>query len=247
MTTNHRPALESKRGKVNSIRDTISHARTLPQHTTLKYRRDVRKPIIEHRAGLRAVDELKNELIRNELKNAEQHKKDSSFKNVLENSYYMEQVSMNIHPGDGSTHHDTSKNGYSGTIQSLENEEGDSSKENSEEPSESSSVSDSDSSDSDEDTESLMRELEKIKEERQEQAANANTSAQGRINKSMGSNPLINLGGHDNQSFKAKKSWKGTTTFRNISRNRFKTEASERRKTKDSEKQEFLDKYIKYH
>ena len=54
MTTNHRPTLEAKRGKDEGIRNTIAHARALPQQTSLKYRSDI--PIQAARA---AVEELK--------------------------------------------------------------------------------------------------------------------------------------------------------------------------------------------
>lgn len=54
MTTNHRPTLEAKRGKDEGIRNTIAHARALPQQTSLKYRSDI--PIQQARA---AVEELK--------------------------------------------------------------------------------------------------------------------------------------------------------------------------------------------
>ena len=41
MSTNHRPQLESKRGKVIKIKDSIKHARALPQQKSLKYRQDI--------------------------------------------------------------------------------------------------------------------------------------------------------------------------------------------------------------
>lgn len=41
MSTNHRPQLESKRGKVIKIKDSIKHARALPQKKSLKYRQDI--------------------------------------------------------------------------------------------------------------------------------------------------------------------------------------------------------------
>lgn len=62
MTTNHRPTLESKRGKVQAIGDLISHKRALPLQTLLKVRRDGPTRIDEN-AGKRAVDELKRELL----------------------------------------------------------------------------------------------------------------------------------------------------------------------------------------
>ncbi|EGW32494.1 uncharacterized protein SPAPADRAFT_61560, partial [Spathaspora passalidarum NRRL Y-27907] len=58
MTTNHRPTLESKRGKVKSINDSIVHARALPQSGSLKYRTDI--PSVKFEDG---VKELKRELL----------------------------------------------------------------------------------------------------------------------------------------------------------------------------------------
>ncbi|RLV92983.1 Pre-mRNA-splicing factor CWC15 [Spathaspora sp. JA1] len=58
MTTNHRPTLESKRGKVKSITDSIVHARALPQSGSLKYRTDI--PSVKFKNG---VNELKRELL----------------------------------------------------------------------------------------------------------------------------------------------------------------------------------------
>ncbi|CAI5756426.1 unnamed protein product [Candida verbasci] len=44
MTTNHRPTLESKRGKRITIKDSISHSRNQPQQKSLKYRNDIPIP-----------------------------------------------------------------------------------------------------------------------------------------------------------------------------------------------------------
>lgn len=41
MTTNHRPTLESKRGRANPIKDTIQHARALKGQLELKLRPDI--------------------------------------------------------------------------------------------------------------------------------------------------------------------------------------------------------------
>lgn len=56
MTSNHRPTLESKRGKVIGIADLIVHARNLPQQTQLKLRSDG----LEEKAK-RAYDEMVSE------------------------------------------------------------------------------------------------------------------------------------------------------------------------------------------
>ncbi|CUM63582.1 uncharacterized protein PRCAT00001161001 [Priceomyces carsonii] len=60
MTTNHRPTLESKKGKNILITDTIVHSRSLPQQTQLKYRNDYKK--IDTKLSRAAVLELNKEL-----------------------------------------------------------------------------------------------------------------------------------------------------------------------------------------
>lgn len=59
MTTNHRPALEGKRGKANAVRDSISHARALPQQNTLKYRREA---AVDHATASGALRDLERNL-----------------------------------------------------------------------------------------------------------------------------------------------------------------------------------------
>lgn len=56
MSTNHRPQLESKRGKVIRIKDSIKHARALPQQTSLKYRQDVRPPVGDYKSDSEGDD-----------------------------------------------------------------------------------------------------------------------------------------------------------------------------------------------
>lgn len=58
MTTNHRPTLESKKGKVAGIKDSIVHARDLSQQKELKYRSKV-----DYTKGKVAFDDLKRELL----------------------------------------------------------------------------------------------------------------------------------------------------------------------------------------
>lgn len=59
MTTNHRPTLESKRGRENVIRDTIQHSRSINSQTLLKLRLDISGSQVEPILGKRALDELK--------------------------------------------------------------------------------------------------------------------------------------------------------------------------------------------
>ncbi|CCG23127.1 Cwc15 protein [Candida orthopsilosis Co 90-125] len=56
MTTNHRPTLESKKGKNITIRDSIVHARSFPQSQNLKLRSDIQAQTLDN-----AVKELKEE------------------------------------------------------------------------------------------------------------------------------------------------------------------------------------------
>ncbi|KAF8004322.1 hypothetical protein HF325_001770 [Metschnikowia pulcherrima] len=58
MTTNHRPTLESKRGRDVAIKDTIQHARASRGQTSLKLRLDISGAQIDHRQGKRALQEL---------------------------------------------------------------------------------------------------------------------------------------------------------------------------------------------
>lgn len=58
MTTNHRPTLESKRGRANAIKDTIQHARSQNSQGSLKLRPDVESTRIDSARAKRALDEL---------------------------------------------------------------------------------------------------------------------------------------------------------------------------------------------
>ena len=65
MTTNHRPTLESKKGKNITIRDSIVHARSFPQLQNLKLRSDIPSRRFDD-----AVKELKNESLKKEIREA---------------------------------------------------------------------------------------------------------------------------------------------------------------------------------
>lgn len=58
MTTNHRPTLESKRGRANVIKDTIQHSRSQNGQTLLKLRLDISGSKIEPTLGKRGFQEL---------------------------------------------------------------------------------------------------------------------------------------------------------------------------------------------
>ncbi|RCK64045.1 Pre-mRNA-splicing factor CWC15 [Candida viswanathii] len=59
MSTNHRPQLESKRGKVIRIKDSIRHARGLPQQKSLKYRQDIPSAVGDYESDEGSDDEDK--------------------------------------------------------------------------------------------------------------------------------------------------------------------------------------------
>ncbi|GEQ72044.1 hypothetical protein JCM33374_g5730 [Metschnikowia sp. JCM 33374] len=61
MTTNHRPTLESKRGRDIAIKDTIQHARSTKGQTSLKLRSDIAGTQIDHTRARKALDELESE------------------------------------------------------------------------------------------------------------------------------------------------------------------------------------------
>ncbi|OBA19069.1 hypothetical protein METBIDRAFT_47358 [Metschnikowia bicuspidata var. bicuspidata NRRL YB-4993] len=61
MTTNHRPTLESKRGRDVAIKNTIQHARSGPGQKSLKLRLDISGAQIDHVRGRKALDELERE------------------------------------------------------------------------------------------------------------------------------------------------------------------------------------------
>lgn len=58
MTTNHRPQLESKRGRDISIKNTIKHARAQPGQTKLKIRLDIVGAQIGEKRGRQALEDL---------------------------------------------------------------------------------------------------------------------------------------------------------------------------------------------
>lgn len=58
MTTNHRPTLESKRGRSNEIKDTILHSRSLPGQLSMKLRLDIVGAQLDSSLTKRAVEEI---------------------------------------------------------------------------------------------------------------------------------------------------------------------------------------------
>lgn len=148
MTTNHRPTLESKRGKTQGIRDTISHKRSLPLQTEVKYRQDAR---ISKKAGRKAVDELKRELIRSEVEAKSEGAKELAI----------------ARPDEGGEEDEGEKEVEEWDRGNEDEKENDKKEEKGDEDdhSENSDTSD-DGSDTDSETEQLLAELAKIKAEK---------------------------------------------------------------------------------
>lgn len=61
MTTNHRPTLESKRGRSNEIKDTILHARSLPGQLSMKLRLDIVGTQLDSTLAKRAVEGIESD------------------------------------------------------------------------------------------------------------------------------------------------------------------------------------------
>lgn len=221
MTTNHRPTLESKRGKEESISNTIFHSRALPQHTSLKYRSDIRKPKVDRKVGKRAVEELKRDLLQDEDKL---------------NGNEQSRVIMN--GGDGSE----SVSINSGDSDNEESIINDDNEKNTESVSEYSSSED----ESEDETAQLMEELAKIKKERQ--AEKEKQKLQKSIDSSKTSNPLVQVSDTplSNNEFKVKKGWRDSTTFR---RQHSEPKDDDEKFTNDTLNsdfhQKFLSKYVR--
>lgn len=228
MTTNHRPTLESKKGRNNTIQDSIKHARALPQNTRLKFRSDVRKPILSHSKGNKAVKELKEELLLSEIAtNGDKQIKDIEDKEtfipnaallpgVTESKENLKHASDDENTTGNETQHESKYN-----TSSLEEEEED--------------------EETDDEDELIMQELAKIKKERA--LKRENDSAAKENDDVSQKNPLLNIDKNRTTGATKASSWRKTTTFRNE-----KTQRNEEDYTNDTLKsgfhQKFLSRYI---
>lgn len=164
MTTNHRPTLESKRGKVQAIGDLIAHKRALPLQTLLKSRRDGPSGVDEQ-TGKNAVEELKRELLARESAPY-----DSTKRLLVDLDGVAKRARLNT-PDDG----ETAEIGTGGeSSDGSENDDSDGSL----------------GSDS-EDMEELMAELAKIKEEKRLQKLQK--EKEDALERASSSNPLVLL------------------------------------------------------
>lgn len=223
MTTNHRPTLESKRGKETTISNTIFHSRSLPQHTSLKYRSDIRKPKVDTKIGKQAVEELKKDLILSEgrLEKSVEIKKSLKGDNFVGDEPINKTIDNENNEGD---------NEYNKKL--ISNDEGSSSEDYSED-------------DSEDETAELMAELAKIKKERQEEREQ--TELQNKIDKTKVSNPLVQIPGTSSEAkFKIKRSWRDSTAFKKQnSQSRTDEEAFTNDTLNSDFHQSFLTKYIR--
>ncbi|CCE87180.1 Piso0_005723 [Millerozyma farinosa CBS 7064] len=228
MTTNHRPTLESKKGRNNAIQDSIKHARALPQNTRLKFRSDVRKPILSHSKGNKAVKELKEELLLSEIAtDGEKRSKDIADKEIsIPNAALLPGVT-----GSKENHeHASDDESTTGNEPQHESEHNTSSSEEEEEEEE-----------TDDEDELIMQELAKIKKERALKKEN-DSAAKEKDDVSL-KNPLLNIDKNRATGTPKASSWRKTTTFRNE-----KSQRNEEDYTNDTLKsgfhQKFLSKYI---
>lgn len=245
MTTNHRPTLESKRGKVNSITDTISHSRALPQQTTLKYREDGSK--VEHKKGKRALEELKTELLIREGRLPELSENDHISKRIKlkenhENLQIKETEEGNNDIGIDDDNEDK--------IDNKSDEDGDVSNDNEGDDIDSySGLEDSESDDegdSEDETELLLAELAKIRQERQEEKERV--EEQAKIDRALLSNPLVSVKSEDKDKIEEapkKKSWRLTTTFSNRPNKVSEQDTYTNDTLRSKHHQNFLNKFVR--
>lgn len=213
MTTNHRPTLESKRGKTQGIRDTISHKRSLPLQTEVKYRQDAR---ISKKAGRKAVDELKRELLRSEVEAKSEGAKELAMPRDDEGGEEVEEWDRR---NEDEKENDKKEEKGDGDEKENHKEE---EKGNEDDHSENSDASDDDP-ESDSETEQLLAELAKIKAEKLKAAE---------------ATPIP-----PTDSQPPKKTWR-KTAFRNLSTDK-KSEDFTNDTLKSDFHQSFLSKYIR--
>lgn len=226
MTSNHRPTLESKRGKVLEILDSIAHSRALPLQPKLKTRKDGGKNVDYYAAArsLRKDNDMKSKLETSEEPklvrdvSEELESKPEDLKAIKERNsdddQSDEEHKISDHKDDNNESNDKSKGDSEG------------------------GSSDSDDSDDDE-TEQLMAELAKIKQEREEEKLRKQKEEHEKADSTMQKNPLLN-------SFKVSKSWRSAKKFNNSKQLQRSEDETFTSSTVDSEfHQSFLNKYIR--
>lgn len=252
MSTNHRPTLESKKGKKRAIGDTIIHGRNLPQQTTLKYRTDI---IAAEKVREKDPQELDGETSKRRLLESRDNSHEpketkaavNNEDNILDTTKNSRYISSKPHesevePTDPSDEQQSKDEKTKDEHEQNNNEHSNDDKFNessevreSDSGSESDSRSESDSEFDDEsDTEALLEELNKIKQEKEKQRVDNQNST-------LPKNPLID-------PEPKQKSWRSSTFRRNKANNNNKDNDRDKFTTNtiDSEfHQSFLSKYIR--
>ncbi|AOW26878.1 Cwf15/Cwc15 cell cycle control family protein [Candida albicans] len=224
MSTNHRPQLESKRGKVIKIKDTIQHARGLPQQTSIKYRQDIKnEKTINKFDDLQKHDNNKITSLESISPPTKKLKIESTKEITTEplNQEIDKQSKLSL------------KNDDQSDIQPNEKSESDEEDSKDEEDDESSDDDDSD----DDDTALLLKEIENIRREKEKQNSDSTNNS---INNSL------TLQTHDSST--KKKSWRSSTTFNNKSKKESTNDRNNNYTTdtlNSQHHQKFMSKYIR--
>ncbi|KGQ90909.1 pre-mRNA-splicing factor CWC15 [Candida albicans P94015] len=219
MSTNHRPQLESKRGKVIKIKDTIQHARGLPQQTSIKYRQDIKnEKTINKFDDLQKHDNNKITSLESISPPTKKLKIESTKEITTEplNQEIDKQSKLSL------------KNDDQSDIQPNEKSESDEEDSKDEEDDESSD---------DDDTALLLKEIENIRREKEKQNSDSTNNS---INNSL------TLQTHDSST--KKKSWRSSTTFNNKSKKESTNDRNNNYTTdtlNSQHHQKFMSKYIR--
>ncbi|KHC74550.1 pre-mRNA-splicing factor CWC15 [Candida albicans P75016] len=222
MSTNHRPQLESKRGKVIKIKDTIQHARGLPQQTSIKYRQDIKnEKTISRFNDLQKHDNNKITSLESINPPTKKLKIESTKEITTEplNQEIDKQSKLSL------------KNDDQSDIQPNEKSESDEEDSKDEEDDESSDDED------DDETALLLKEIENIRREKEKQNSDSTNNS---INNSL------TLQTHDLST--KKKSWRSSTTFNNKSKKESTNDKNNNYTTdtlNSQHHQKFMSKYIR--
>lgn len=217
MTTNHRPTLESKRGRAHEIKDSITHSRAQRGQTSLKLRLDVGSQI-DPVIAKRAFEELQGP-----------NKKP---KKVLDSESVGEEQSIDSEVSEDSTEQKEADKEQVSTVDNDEKENGSGEHDSEKDDSESEGDSDSDSNDSD--TQALMEQLAIIRKEKEEKLRKEKLKKEA---EALKGNPLL-----ANADAPPKKSWRTATAFGRAKKSslEYTTNSTESQTHKN-----FLSKYVR--
>lgn len=251
MSSNHRPTLESKKGKKRPIGDTIVHSRNLPQQTKLKFRSDApfsdigstsdqtasddkRRLLNDHEGKQRADSILDNK----QSKQGEQHTIDSSKSPIDEQEETSDELKNRSNENNDNETTDELKSDNSPVPRDAaqSNDQDKNQHDNLEDESDDSEYED------ESDTEALLQELNNIKREKEKQQQEQEDSqSQQSVNDKLQENPLIDPN-------PKKKSWRSSTFKRNNQDENQNRKGQDNFTTNSIESefhQSFLSKYIR--